>query len=83
MNDFFGMQLRTLPEAIYDLAVKIYPCAGPDAVRRLVDSLSGHDLRMLETIALRDGPEAAEQFYLSRPRRLRVIKVGLGHALFR
>lgn len=68
-----GFACRTLPEAVYELALKIYPQAGPDAIRRLADSLSEPDLKRLELIALRDGLAAAELFYLSRPRRLRVI----------
>lgn len=70
---FAGISTRVIPDAVYDLAVKLYPQAGPDAIGLLADSLSDHDMRMLSVIALRDGPVAAEQFYRSRPRRLRVF----------
>lgn len=68
-----AMQMRALPEAVVDLAYRIYASDPLNALDRLTESLSDHDLRMLATIALRDGPEAAERFYRSRPRRLRVV----------
>jgi hypothetical protein len=76
------LRMHVLPDAIYDLACRIFP-GDAGAIRRLTDALSDHDLKMLATIALRDGPAAAERYYLSRPRRLRVIKAGIGRELFR
>ena len=67
------MSVRILPQIVYELACQLYPADGPNAIRRLVDGLSEHDLRMMATIALRDGPDAALAFYHTRPRRLRVF----------
>lgn len=67
--------LRSLPESVVDLAYRIYANDPLHAVDRLVESLNDHDLRQLATIALNDGPAAAERYYLSRPRRLRVAVV--------
>jgi hypothetical protein len=68
-----GLPMRALPEAVVELAYRLFPHDQLNAISRMVDGLSDHDLRMLATIALRDGDQAAERFYRSRPRGFRRI----------
>jgi hypothetical protein len=69
---FATTSLRALPESVIELAFRIYADDPLHAVDRLVESLADNDLRQLAAIAIEAGPDAAEMFYRSRPRRLRV-----------
>lgn len=70
---FAGMPMRTLPECVCELAFQLFPHDQLNAIARLTSSLSDHDLRLLSTIAMRDGPEAAERFFRSRSRGFRRV----------
>lgn len=65
--------IRTLPESLVELAYKIFAHDPLHALDRLTDSLNEHDLRMLQTVAARDGMAAAEHYFRSRPRGIRRI----------
>jgi hypothetical protein len=67
-----GTAMRVLPEALVELAFKLFP-SNPNAISLVIDGLTLHDQRMLATIAMRDGPEAAEQYFRSRRRGIRRI----------
>lgn len=71
----YAPRMHALPECVVELAYRIYSNDPLHALDRLVASLTDDDLRQLATIALNDGPAAAERYYLSRPRRLRVAVV--------
>lgn len=73
---------RVLPTALYDLACQLFPSDGPLAMRRLEDALSADDLRRLAVIVVDDGIEAARRFYMSRPRRLRKLRVVVGRPAY-
>lgn len=73
-----GLAMRALPEALVETAYRIFKSDPLHALDRLVASLTGDDLQQMAVIALRDGVDAAERFYRSRPHRFRRIgRIGL------
>jgi hypothetical protein len=70
---FDGTPMRMLPESLVEVAYKIFAHDPLHALDRLTGSMTDHDLRLLATIAMRDGTEAAEDFYRSRPRGVQRI----------